>query len=112
MYLLKRRYAYNHEPDKALEYNLRLRRPNVFDLIRDYNLFSAVQDKVVLLMDFDQHLMSEEKKKLEMESENSEQDPENKNGPVKKSRPKKATEMPAVQLLVENTESVQVCINI
>ncbi|CAG8570731.1 10525_t:CDS:10, partial [Cetraspora pellucida] len=39
-------YAYNREPEKALEYNLRLRRPNVFDLIRTYNLFSAVQDKI------------------------------------------------------------------
>ncbi|CAG8681179.1 15096_t:CDS:10 [Gigaspora margarita] len=82
-------YAYNQEPEKALEYNLRLRRPNAFDLIRKYNLFSAVQDKVILLMDFDQHFMSEtqkanEKKKVE------------------------AKNMPAVQLLIENTDSVPI----
>ncbi|RHZ45377.1 hypothetical protein Glove_680g79 [Diversispora epigaea] len=100
-------YAYNHEPDKALEYNLRLRRPNVFDLIRDYDLFSAVQDKVVLLMDFDQHLISEKQKQLENE-ENKEQDSVKKIEPIGKSRPKKETEMPAVRLLVENTESIPI----
>ncbi|CAG8551259.1 4952_t:CDS:10 [Acaulospora morrowiae] len=97
-------YAYNHEPDKALEYNLRLRRPNVFDLIREYNLFSAVQDKVVLLMDFDQHLMSE----AEKEDENKEQGPTKKKEPTKIPKIRKATEMPAVQLLIENTESVPI----
>jgi len=63
-------YAYNHEPDKALEYNLRLLRPNVFDLIIEYNLFPAVQEKVILLMKFDQHLLAEAKKKANEEDKN------------------------------------------
>ncbi|CAG8660098.1 10427_t:CDS:10, partial [Acaulospora colombiana] len=98
-------YAYNQEPDKALEYNLRLRRPNVFDLIREYNLFSAVQDKVVLLMDFDQHLMSEAEK--EKEEKDKGQDL-TKSNDARISRIRKATEMPAVQLLIENTDSVPI----
>ncbi|CAG8565322.1 7125_t:CDS:10, partial [Racocetra fulgida] len=92
-------YAYNREPEKALEYNLRLRRPDVFDLIRTYNLFSAVQDKVILLMDFDQHLMSEAQK------ENETKDKQNYMHGVPQV---KAKNMPAVQLLIENTDSVQV----
>ncbi|CAG8496376.1 2649_t:CDS:10 [Scutellospora calospora] len=91
-------YAYNREPDKALEYNLRLRRPNVFDLIREYNLFSAVQDKVILLMDFDQHLISEAQGEDEAKDEQI-----HTHAP-----PAKAKNMPAVQLLVENTDSVPI----
>ncbi|KAI8972362.1 hypothetical protein BDB01DRAFT_884491 [Pilobolus umbonatus] len=73
-------YTYNNQPDKAIEYNLRLRRPNAFELIQEYNMFDAVKDKVVLLMEFDQHLL---------ENENE-----------------KASKMPAVQLLVKNTEAI------
>ncbi|CAG8436458.1 3839_t:CDS:10 [Diversispora eburnea] len=83
-------------------------RPNVFDLIRNYNLFSAVQDKVVLLMDFDQYLISEKKNQLETEAENKEQDSSKKIEPVRKSKSKKDIEMPAVQLLVENVESIPI----
>ncbi|CAG8470961.1 7415_t:CDS:10 [Dentiscutata heterogama] len=82
-------YAYNREPEKALEYNLRLRRPNVFDLIRKFNLFSAVQDKVVLLMDFDLSEIQKEK------------DEQNRT-------PVNIKNMPAVQLLIENTDSVPI----
>lgn len=46
----------NRQPGKALPYFIRLRRSNVFDLIRDNNLFTAVQDQVILLVDFDQEL--------------------------------------------------------
>ncbi|CAG8437651.1 9040_t:CDS:10 [Rhizophagus irregularis] len=72
-------YAYCGQPDKALEYNLRLRRPNAFVLIREHGLFSAIQDKVLLLMEFNQHLF--------------------------KGKP---TDMQAVQLLVENTEHISI----
>lgn len=78
------RYTYNNQPDKAIEYNLRLRRPNAFELIQEYNMFDAVKDKAVLLMEFDQHLLEKE---------------ENKNKPSK---------MPAVQLLVKNTDAIPV----
>ncbi|CAG8459764.1 7650_t:CDS:10 [Paraglomus occultum] len=99
-------YAYNREPDKALEYNLRLRRPNVFELIRDYNLFSALEGRIILLMEFDQHLMKEEeeREKKEKQSESADGDTAQKNST--KSRAKRQSEGPAVQLLVQNTELV------
>ncbi|CEP10790.1 hypothetical protein [Parasitella parasitica] len=75
-------YTYNNQPDKAIEYNLRLRRPNAFELIQEYNMFDAVKDKAVLLMEFDQHLLEKEEAK---------------------SNPSK---MPAVQLLVKNTDAI------
>ncbi|KAJ7731006.1 hypothetical protein DFH07DRAFT_157899 [Mycena maculata] len=50
-------YTANRQPGKALTYFLRLRRPNVFDLIRDNNLFTDVQDQALLLVEFDHELM-------------------------------------------------------
>ncbi|KAJ7446892.1 hypothetical protein B0H11DRAFT_2083691 [Mycena galericulata] len=50
-------YIANRQPGKALTYFLRLRRPNVFDLIRDNNLFTDVQDQALLLVEFDHELM-------------------------------------------------------
>ncbi|KAH9947191.1 vacuolar protein sorting-associated protein 41 [Amylocystis lapponica] len=58
-------YTLNRQPGKALPFFLRLRRPNVFDLIRENNLFTAVQDQALLLVEFDQELM--EKRKVEGE---------------------------------------------
>ncbi|EMD40305.1 hypothetical protein CERSUDRAFT_121110 [Gelatoporia subvermispora B] len=55
-------YTMNRQPGKALPFFLRLRRPNVFDLIREYNLFTAVQDQALLLVEFDHELMEKRKK--------------------------------------------------
>ncbi|OBZ70031.1 Vacuolar protein sorting-associated protein 41 [Grifola frondosa] len=55
-------YTINRQPGKALPYFLRLRRPNVFDLIRENNLFTAVQDQALLLVEFDHELMEKRKK--------------------------------------------------
>ena len=52
----------NRQPGKALPFFIRLRRPNVFDLIRDNNLFTDVQDQVILLVDFDQELCEKRRK--------------------------------------------------
>ncbi|KAJ7174299.1 hypothetical protein C8R46DRAFT_1080579 [Mycena filopes] len=54
-------YTANRQPGKALTYFLRLRRPNVFDLIRDNNLFTDVQDQALLLVEFDHELMEKRK---------------------------------------------------
>jgi hypothetical protein len=56
------RYTANRQPGKALTYFLRLRRPNVFDLIREHNLFTDVQDQALLLVEFDHELMEKRKK--------------------------------------------------
>ncbi|KAF7728592.1 Vacuolar protein sorting-associated protein 41 [Apophysomyces ossiformis] len=87
-------YTYNSQPDKAIEYNLRLRRPNAFELIQEYNMFDAVKDKAYLLMEFDEYLIAKEQSRKHDNAEES--------GP-----PKKATQMPAVQLLVQNTDAIQ-----
>ncbi|KAF8589629.1 vacuolar protein sorting-associated protein 41 [Ramaria rubella] len=54
-------YISNRQPGKALPFFLRLRRPNVFDLIRENNLFTAVQDQALLLVEFDQELVEKSK---------------------------------------------------
>lgn len=46
-------YTANRQHGKALTYFLRLRRPNVLDVIREHNLFTDVQDQVLLLVEFD-----------------------------------------------------------
>uniref|UniRef100_A0A8C6V0T5 VPS41 subunit of HOPS complex n=1 Tax=Neogobius melanostomus TaxID=47308 RepID=A0A8C6V0T5_9GOBI len=47
------RYTYDQRYDKALEIYLRLRHKDVYQLIHKHNLFSSIEDKIVLLMDFD-----------------------------------------------------------
>lgn len=49
-----RSHVIQHQPSKALPYLLRLRRPEVFDFIKEHNLFASVQNQVLLLVDFDQ----------------------------------------------------------
>ncbi|TFK29012.1 hypothetical protein FA15DRAFT_678099 [Coprinopsis marcescibilis] len=56
-------YTSNRQPGKALPYFLRLRRQNVFELIRENNLFTDVQDQVLLLVEFDHELMERRKEK-------------------------------------------------
>ncbi|PWZ03315.1 hypothetical protein BCV70DRAFT_197537 [Testicularia cyperi] len=48
----------NRQPSKALVWFLRLRKANVFDLIRENNLFTAVQDQALLLIEFEEDLKS------------------------------------------------------
>lgn len=55
------RYTANRQYGKALPFFLRLRRPNVFDLIREHNLFTDVQDQALLLVEFDQELNEKRK---------------------------------------------------
>ncbi|KAL1923384.1 uncharacterized protein VTP21DRAFT_8364 [Calcarisporiella thermophila] len=86
-------YTLSNQLDKALEYNLRLRRPQSFDLIRKYNMYPAIRDKAMLLMDFDAYVFE------------AEESP-NEDG-VTDERPKRREiDMPAVQLLVQNTDAI------
>ncbi|PAV21458.1 vacuolar assembling VPS41 [Pyrrhoderma noxium] len=55
-------YLANHQPGKALPYAIRLRSPNVFDLIQEHSLFTEVQDLALLLVEFDQELAKQQKK--------------------------------------------------
>jgi hypothetical protein len=75
----------NKQPEKALPYFLQIRKPNVFDLIRDYNLFTAIQSQALQLVDFDQERVMPN----EVES-------------LKHGR--------AIELLVQHTHSIPVCL--
>uniref|UniRef100_A0A8C7TRD5 Vacuolar protein sorting-associated protein 41 homolog n=1 Tax=Oncorhynchus mykiss TaxID=8022 RepID=A0A8C7TRD5_ONCMY len=46
-------YTYDQRYDRALEIYLRLRHKDVYQLIHKHDLFSSIEDKIVLLMDFD-----------------------------------------------------------
>ncbi|PPR06614.1 hypothetical protein CVT24_001721 [Panaeolus cyanescens] len=82
-------YTANRQPGKALPFYLRLRRPNVFDLIKENNLFTDVQDQVLLLVEFDHELM--ERRKAE--------------GWVTTGR---EIQSEAIQLLVNNSHSIPI----
>jgi len=60
-------YIANRQPGQALPYFLRLRRPNVFQLIQDNNLYTDVQGQVLLLVEFDQELIETRRKAGEKE---------------------------------------------
>ena len=47
------RYTYDKRYDKALGIYLRLRHPDVFELIHKHNLFDSISDKIELLMAFE-----------------------------------------------------------
>jgi hypothetical protein len=46
----------NRQPGRALPYYLRLRKSDVFDLIRNNNLFTDVRDQALLLVEFEEDL--------------------------------------------------------
>lgn len=83
-------YLRNRQPGKALPYFLRLRKSNVFDLIKEHNLFTAVQDQALLLVEFDQS----NKRSGDPEKAGSER------SDVKHGK--------AIQLLVDNIHSIPV----
>ncbi|KAG2030660.1 hypothetical protein BDR03DRAFT_177621 [Suillus americanus] len=66
-------YTANRQYGKALPFFLRLRRQNVFELIREHNLFTDVKDQVLLLIEFDQELLEKRKQEgTEAEASSSE----------------------------------------
>ncbi|EPQ28250.1 uncharacterized protein PFL1_04077 [Pseudozyma flocculosa PF-1] len=84
----------NRQPSKALPYFLRLRRPNVFDLIRDNNLFTAVQDQALLLIEFEEDIRSRNEK--------------DEQGQQKRSVAPASKHGAAIELLVDHTHSIPI----
>ena len=83
----------------------------MFDLIREHDLFSAVRDKAVLLMEFDQYLY--DKKKKERDEARAEE--AKKTGAVSSTEaapePTAEEELvkgPAVQMMVHHTYDIPV----
>ncbi|KAN0061073.1 Vacuolar protein sorting-associated protein 41 [Thecaphora frezii] len=83
----------NRQPSKALPYFLRLRRPNVFDLIRENNLFTAVQDQALLLIEFEEDIRAKGKDDTGEKAESVA--PTSKHGA-------------AIELLVDHTHSIPI----
>lgn len=86
-------YIANRQPGQALPYFLRLRRPNVFQLIQDNNLYTDVQGQVLLLVEFDQELIEARRKAGEQEGKLGED---------------KVDRGQAINLLVNYTQSIPV----
>lgn len=98
----RRSFLLNHQPAKALPYFLRLRRPDVFDLIRQHNLFSAVQDQVLLLVEFDMELDDSPEKVI---GGNESRRPPNEKLPGGEAGGKHGR---AIELLVDHVHSIPV----
>lgn len=70
----------------------------MFELIREHDLFSAVRDKAILLMEFDQYLYEKNtKERMEAGQPPSTLKPEDE-----------LTKGPAVQLMVQHTDEIPV----
>lgn len=90
-------YTTNRQPGRALPYYLRLRKPGVFDLIRQNNLFADVNDQALLLVDFQQDMKRRADKSngTERDAKHGAADLDNKHGE-------------AIELLVDHTQSIPV----
>lgn len=97
----------NRQPGKALEYFLRLRKPHVFDLIREHNLFTVVRDQVLLLMEFDQELEKQKKQEEGPVIQNI-ATPLSPTFTLDKGKGKEKERSKAVALLVDHTYAIPV----
>lgn len=61
-------YLRNRQPGKALPYFLKLRDPHAFVLVRDYNLFTDIQDQALQLIEFDEELRRDGREKEVLEA--------------------------------------------
>jgi hypothetical protein len=104
------RYILNHQPGKAVSYLLRLRKPEVFDLIKDNNLFTDVQDQALLMIEFSDELNRKNLERLQDEG-SAEKD---KADPMPTTRPDESSPREysaAIDLLVQHTYSIPVNIS-
>ena len=79
---------------------LQIRKPNVFDLIRDYNLFTAIQGQALQLVDFDQERVRPQEADPSEHHGTAEVD-----GEMAKAKGKHGR---AITLLVDHTHSIPV----
>ncbi len=86
------RFLINRMPAKALPLFLRLRRPDVFTLIREHNLFAAVQNQALLLVEFDRERRA-------------------KNGVEEQEEGGEGRHGAAIKLLVDHTHSIPVSLS-
>lgn len=70
----------------------------MFELIRENNLFTDVQDQVLLLVEFDHELMGRRRKERAQKA-----------GKAEEANGQEKGESEAIQLLVDNIHSIPVC---
>lgn len=99
------RYILNHQPGKAVSYLLRLRKPEVFDLIKDNNLFTDVQDQALLMIEFSDELNRLKMVRLNNEGSDEEDQATGATTPDEKSLREYSA---AIDLLVQHTYSIPV----
>ncbi|OWT37452.1 vacuolar protein sorting 41 [Cryptococcus neoformans Bt1] len=95
-------YLINRLPAKALPYFLRIRKPYVFDLIREHNLFTAVRDQALQLVTFDQ-----ERKKAQGKGENQRGE-KTDDAEMVSVEGDKSKHGAAIQLLVDHVHSIPI----
>lgn len=98
-------YILNHQPGKAVSYLLRLRKPEVFDLIKDNNLFTDVQDQALLMIEFSDELNRLKMVRLNNEGSDEEDQATGATTPDEKSLREYSA---AIDLLVQHTYSIPV----
>ncbi|CAO1634395.1 unnamed protein product [Parajaminaea phylloscopi] len=89
-------YVRSGQPGKGLQYYLQLKRPGVFDLIRDHNLILQVRDQARQLLEFENEVKTDQG-----ETEVVEKDKLDSKGEATKERPSRA-----IQLLVDHVHSI------
>ena len=102
------RYILNHQPGKAVSYLLRLRKPEVFDLIKDNNLFTDVQDQALLMIEFSDELNRQKMVRLKDEGSDEKDQATGATAPDEKSPHEYSA---AIDLLVQHTYSIPVNIH-
>jgi len=98
-------YILNHQPGKAVSYLLRLRKPEVFDLIKDNNLFTDVQDQALLMIEFSDELNRQKMVRLKDEGSDEKDQATGATTPDEKSPHEYSA---AIDLLVQHTYSIPV----
>lgn len=100
-------YILNHQPGKAVSYLLRLRKPEVFDLIKEHNLFTDVQNQVLLMIEFSDELSREKSDQSTHEASDAKVE-----GPsetvTREERSSFRDYGAAINLLVQHTQSIPV----
>ncbi|KIR53471.1 vacuolar protein sorting 41 [Cryptococcus gattii Ru294] len=95
-------YLINRLPAKALPYFLRIRKPYVFELIREHNLFTAIRDQALQLITFDQE---RKKARSKVENQRGEKTDDTEIESVEGDKSKHGA---AIQLLVDHVHSIPI----
>ncbi|ODN99053.1 hypothetical protein I350_07207 [Cryptococcus amylolentus CBS 6273] len=102
-------YLINRLPAKALPYFLRLRKPYVFELIREHNLFGAVQDQAIQLVTFEEERKEAKKREEQEKADKGEAETAEEQKDDGEAVPgEKSKHGAAIKLLVDHVHSIPI----